>query len=92
MLNISLANDIGKILSSSEIGFFNAYLPFDKITLGTITRDVRKLVLGKGTAPGLYHLEIDWVSPNNVERLEAHNGIENSQESQVVIGEIKIDT
>ena len=67
-------------------------MPFDKITPGTITRDVRKLVLAKGTAPGLYHLEVAWVSPNNVERLEAHNGIENSQESQVVISEIKIDT
>ena len=91
ILNISLANGNGKILNSSETSLVNGYLPFDKITPGTITRDVRKLALAEGTAPGLYRLEVGWVSPNNVERLEVRNGTESSQKSQVVIGEVEID-
>lgn len=69
----------------------NGYISFDQITPGTIVRDVHKLILEKGTTPGLYSLEVGWFSANNAERLEVHNGMENNQKSQVVIGEVEID-
>ena len=91
MLNINIANENGKILNSSETSLVNGYISFHQITPGTIVRDVHKLILEKGTTPGLYSLEVGWFSANNSERLIVPNEMENNQKSQVVIGEVEID-
>jgi hypothetical protein len=89
-INVSLRDTQGKLQNRSDARPLDGYFFTDKVTSGTVLRDVHKLTVAPGTPVNRYRLEIGWYSPSNGQVLEVRDKSGNSPGNQAIIGEVEV--
>ncbi|MBD2745034.1 glycosyltransferase family 39 protein [Coleofasciculus sp. FACHB-1120] len=89
-INISLRDTQGNLQNRSDARPLDGYFFTDKVTSGTVLRDVHKLTLTPGTPANRYRLEVGWYSPSNGQALEVRDAVGNSPGTQAIIGEVEV--
>ncbi|MBD1903588.1 glycosyltransferase family 39 protein [Coleofasciculus sp. FACHB-125] len=89
-INISLRDRQGNLQNRSDAHPVDGYFFTDKVTSGTVLRDVHKLTVAPGTPPNRYRLEVGWYSPSKGQQLETHDAVGNSPGTQAIIGKVEV--
>jgi hypothetical protein len=89
-INVSLRDTQGKLQNGSDARPLDGYFFTDKVTPGTVLRDVHKLTVAPGTPVNCYRLEVGWYSPSNGQQLEVRDAVGNSPGTQAIIGEVEV--
>ena len=89
-ISLSLRDLKGPVGQSSQTSLLNEYCSLDKISSGTVLRDVHRLKTESNLKSGHYQIALEWLVPDKEKVLEVRDSKGNLQGKQAIIGDVDL--